>query len=241
MARYRPPAARPAGGGGGGIEALIRARRGDDSLPTREELQERTSQLTAHLAMGSRKSTPGEVIAEDAVLQQSEPSRPSTARQLSMQEFEQALAAVEEGIEQPAPPPTAGQMATAIRERLGFEAAPLSELVERASAVLGLDFEDGATLIVRLQECYDVAVAEYEDAAPTYEDVAQSSYTTSVTASAVGTSLLDGVYDEEESSAGFQAALAAFRGEAPPEPRKKKGPPLGERLLAKGLVSGCSA
>ena len=102
----------------------------------------------------------------------------------------------------------------------------MTTLVDAAAAALGLELS--GTLIDRLRSCYD-----HVSTRP------QAAGTASTPRSVGGGSLLEGAYDEAESSASFADALAAFRGENPP-PSRDKGPSLGERLLSKGLVSGCS-
>jgi hypothetical protein len=229
-------ARRPLPGRDNGIEALIAARRG--ATPTREELQQRTAALTAHLAPSAREGTPGEVLASDAQL-----ARPSSARHMRMDEFEQALQMIEEGRDLAedggharrapddsthAQPLTAIQMANAVGEQLGLAAAPMTTLVERAKAALGLQLS--GTVISQLRACHEhlAGAGADDDGAP------------ATLAPPGGGSLLEGTFDEAESNASFAAALADFRGLPADERRKKKGPPLGERLLAKGLVSGCS-
>lgn len=103
----------------------------------------------------------------------------------------------------------------------------MTNLVDTAAAALGLELT--GTLIDRLRSCYD-HVSTRPQAASTGASTPRS---------VGGGSLLEGAYDEAESSASFADALAAFRGENPP-PSRDKGPSLGERLLSKRLVSGCS-
>lgn len=207
----------------GGIEAVIAARRSE--LPTREELQQRLSDLTAHLR-GPREGTPGDITTADAELAL------QSAGRMSMESFERALEAVTGDGDTPSTPePTAREMAAEVAARLGIEAAPLTQLVQHASDILGFEPRaEGVTLIEQLRAVYDNVVADFsESPSPT------------AAPSGMSGSLLEGTYDETEASTSFAAAVAEFRGEAaPPTRERKKGPPLGERLLAKGLVSGCT-
>lgn len=223
----------PAGRSDNGIEALIAARRG--ATPSREELVQRTQALTAHLT--AREGTPGEVSATDREL-----SRPTSARQMGMHEFELALRRIEEGhdldlvaedahasSDERGGHLTAMQMANALGEQLRLAPAPMTTLVEQAKATLGLQIDSG-TMISQLRMCYEHA---------TGVDAGGGAATSAPAGG--GGSLLDGTFDEAESNASFAAALADFRGlPAEQQQKKKKGPPLGERLLAKGLVNGCS-
>ena len=132
--------------------------------------------------------------------------------------------------------------ASELRERLGLESAPLTLLVAQATEILKLELPDG-NLIERCRACFDHLVLNGADPTPPPADVPPRSAGGGAASSSTGggTSLLDGTYNEEESSASFAEAVAAFRGEPPPSREKKnKGPPLGERLIAKGLVSGCN-
>lgn len=175
---------------------MIAARR--NSLPTREELQERTAALTAHLAPSARRGTPGEVFANEAQL-----ARPGSARRdrildgADMEIFEQALARIEEGEKEQL---TALQMANEVSVRLGLEGvAPMTRLVDEAAAVLGLQLS--GTMISRLKICYEHATGAVQP--------------------------------------DRKAAIATSTAESA-DAEAEKGPSLGERLLAKGLVSGCS-
>ena len=54
------------------------------------------------------------------------------------------------------PPMTTREMASAISSQLGIEAAPLTELVERAAAMIGLEFSDEAVpLIEKLRAVHE--------------------------------------------------------------------------------------
>ena len=82
---------------------------------------------------------------------------------MSMQSIEAALAEVEKGSDEPAssttpPPLTTREMASVISAELGIEEAPLTELVERASAMLGLEFGE-EPLIERLRTVHEEVLA----------------------------------------------------------------------------------
>ena len=211
-----------------GIEAVITARRA--ALPTHEELQERLSALTSHLAPERREGTPGEVIAANDALQHVQ-----SAGNMSLSSLELALARVEAGDPErveagdPEPEgPTMRQMADKVSTRLGLGPMPLIQLVEQAAPALGIVCDGGATLVERLKACHDCIVQPEPPAD-------RASMPPSPRA---GGRLLDGAYDEAASSESFAAALAAFRGD---EEASRPKTPLGERLLAKGLVRGCVA
>ena len=222
------------GGRPSGIEAVIAARR-EGGLPTKEQLQHRLSTITAHLA--PREGTPGEVTAPNSHLQ-------ADIGRMSLDALQRACDELVEGdVAPPAEPPaklTAMQMAAELSSSLGIAPSPMTALVEAASAALGIDCTGERPLIDQLKLCYERVAAVDIVGAEASPDASPTDGAASSMAPPTGNSLLDGAYDEEESSAGFAAALAAFRGQPPPPPRPKKGPPLGERLLAKNLVSGCA-
>jgi len=222
----------------GGIEAVMLARRNE--LPTREMLQERLVGLTAHLT--SRESTPGEVFADQQQLHRSH--RPqSAAGQQTLEQLESALAAVEEdsasGSEETTPPQeelTAKQLAAAVRANLGLDTAPLMETVAQAMDMLSI--EPVGTLIENLRECHARVAASRAGtprSADRHDREARSTSSQSFSGDASG-SLLHGAYDEAASSTSFADAVASWRGTRD----RPKGPPLGERLLSKGLVRGCT-
>ena len=223
----------------GGIEAVIAARR--SALPSREELQQRTSDLVQHIR-GPRESTPGDITAAEAEL-----AAQQSAGRMSMEGLENALAAIEQGGSPTSSPsrdggsgPTAREMAAEVSARLSIEAAPLTLLVERASDMMGMERIEG-TLIEQLRAVHELVILDFP-AADGAGGVAVSS-TGDDGRDPGAYDLLSGTYNEAESAASFAEALAEFRGEAEAKPKSERErenlPPLGERLLAKGLVSGC--
>ena len=155
---------------------------------------------------------------------------------------------------------TARELAAELSEKLGLEAAPLTKLVAEASEVLGIDYA-GANLIEQLRTCHahvatdpSVGGGLYDNRHGTLSPLNSARGMSSAAAGDEGShtngSLLDGAYDEAGNAASFAEAVAAFRGEAAPpasrgagtrgDAERDKGPSLGERLLAKGLVRGCS-
>ena len=85
-----------------------------------------------------------------------------------MKSLEVALTAVEKGSESSTTtaPLTTREMASEVSAELGIEAAPLTELVERASAMLGLEFgEEEAPLIERLRALHDEVCCSAHSAA----------------------------------------------------------------------------